>query len=86
MSTGESRSDGARRLRTFAACYVMFLGSLGVLLGWVVATMAYLSGNWRVVIDLNRWGEGPLELVLLSLVVTVLPLGWMAFHETLREV
>jgi hypothetical protein len=75
----------ARRLRTFAAAYVMFLGSVGVLLAWVAVSTAYLNGTWRVTLAFDRLGEGPLELLLLTGIVTLLPLGWMAFHETIRQ-
>lgn len=79
----DSSGDAARRLRTFAAAYVMYVGTLGVLLGWVAVTTAYFNGDWRVVLDFGRLGEGPMELVVLTLLVTVLPLGWMGFHEAL---
>lgn len=83
--TDEASGDAAaRQLRTFAAVYVMYVGTLGVLLGWVAITTAYFSGDWRVVLDFGRLGEGPLELVVLTLLVTMLPLGWMGFHEALQ--
>lgn len=85
MSGEASGEDAARRLRSFAALYVIYVGSVALLIAWVAITMAYFNGDWRVVLDFNRLGEGPLELVALTLVVTMLPLGWMALHETMRQ-
>jgi hypothetical protein len=84
MSDEDAGHAAARRLRMFAAVYVMYVGTLGVLLGWVAVTTAYFSGDWRVVLDFGRLGEGPMELVVLTLLVTILPLGWMGFHEALQ--
>jgi hypothetical protein len=77
-------TDRAGRFRLFMATYVMYVGSLGVLLAWVGITNAYLAGDWRLVFDFNYFGEGPLELVVLTLLVSMLPFAWMAFHEILK--
>jgi hypothetical protein len=85
MSGKTSGEEAARRLRSFAALYVIYVGSVALLIAWVAISTAYFNGDWRVVLDFNRLGEGPLELVALTLVVTMLPLGWMALHETMRQ-
>ena len=85
MSGETSGEEAARRLRSFAALYVIYVGSVALLIAWVAISTAYFNGDWRVVLDFNRLGEGPLELVALTLVVTMLPLGWMALHETMRQ-
>jgi archaellum biogenesis protein FlaJ (TadC family) len=77
--------NAAQRLRTFAALYVTYLGSLVLLLTWVAISTAYFNGDWRVTLYFNEWGEGLAELVVLTLVVSVLPLGWMGLHESLRR-
>lgn len=85
MSDEPPSEAAARRLRIFAAVYVMYLGSIGVMLAWLAVTTAYFSGDWQVTFTFDRWGEGPVELVLFTGILTLVPLGWMAFHETIRR-
>jgi hypothetical protein len=77
-------TNPARRLRTWAAATTLGIGALMMPLLWFAVTRAYLSGDWRVVLNFNALGEGPLELVLLGAVIPVTWLGLIGFHELLR--
>jgi hypothetical protein len=79
-----SVSLSARWLRTWAAATTLGIGALMMPLLWFAVTRAYLAGDWRVVLNFNALGEGPLELVVLGAVIPVTWLGLIGFHELLR--
>lgn len=77
-------TEPARRLRVWAAATTLDIGALMMPLLWWAITRAYLSGSWEVVLKFNKLGEGPLEVVLLSLIIPLTWLGLIGFHELLR--
>lgn len=74
-----------RRLRIWATATTLGLGTLLIPLLWFAVTRAYLAGSWRVVLNFNALGQGPLELVLIGAVIPVTWLGLIGFHELLQE-
>jgi hypothetical protein len=72
-------------LKRYATAYIAYLGTLSLLLLWALATTAWLNGDWRVTLYFNAIGEGMLEVIILSLLITCLPLVWVGLHEALFE-
>lgn len=78
-------TDCATWLRRYVLVFVVGLAVLLVPLLWFAAVRAWLSGTWTVTLAFDRLGEGPLEVVILTLPIPVTWFALLALHELLRE-
>jgi hypothetical protein len=77
--------DRARWFRRYVLATVVGLVVLALPMLWFALVRAYLSGTWAVTLRFNALGEGPAELVLVSVLVPASWLALIALHELLRE-
>lgn len=72
-------SESARRLRRFAVAFTFIFGVSSLLLWYAVVAAASLRG-WQITLNMP-FGEGPLELLVMQLVLAITMLGMVGFHE-----
>jgi hypothetical protein len=75
----------ARWLRRYCATTIFGFATMMLPVLWFALTRAYLAGDWQVTLDFGALGEGPAELVLITLMVPISWLGVIGFHELLRQ-
>lgn len=78
-------TDRARWFRRYVLATMVGFVVLLLPVLWFALVRAYLSGSWAVTLRFNALGEGPAELVLVSVLVPVSWLALIALHELLRE-